>query len=100
MASVGNYCWQVPLLISRAARIVGNESAFVMLRSDCEVNIAGYDSYDDLSVFVILSVNWRSIMNEWVFLKLSIDDSSCILSALSKYDPFAGQVIESFREWR
>jgi len=57
MASVGNYCWQAPLLISRAARIVGNESTFVMLGSDCEVNVAGYDSYDDLSVFVILSVS-------------------------------------------
>ena len=54
---MGNYCWQAPLLISRAARIVGNESAFVMLGSDSEVNIAGYDSYDDLSVFVILSVS-------------------------------------------
>lgn len=57
MASVGNYCWQAPLLMSRAVRIVGNESAFVMSGSDCEVKVAGYDSCDDLSVFVNLSVN-------------------------------------------
>lgn len=54
---MGNYCWQAPLLISRAARIVGNESTFVMLGSDCEVDVAGCDSYDDLSVFVIISVS-------------------------------------------
>lgn len=81
MASEGNYYWQAPLLISRAARIIGNESAFVMLGSDCEVKGAGYDNCDDLPIFVILSVYWRGIMKNWVFSKLSTDEDSCILNA-------------------